>query len=92
MIYLLHCYSWSVILPSQTQSEEDDGERKEELRNSISNEPIYEWEGSQRESLGPIVYVTKVKIQHVPCQVKRKHLFSLFVIDVCFFFKTAGDA
>lgn len=86
MIYLLHCYSWSVILPSQTQSEEDDGERKEELRNSISNEPIYEWEGSQRESLGPIVYVTKVKIQHVPCQVKRKHLFSLFVIDVCFFF------
>lgn len=50
---------------------EQSTEGKEELRNSISKEPIYEWEGSQRESLGPITYVTKVRLQHLPCQVRQ---------------------
>ncbi|XP_048096558.1 LOW QUALITY PROTEIN: probable pleckstrin homology domain-containing family N member 1 [Alosa alosa] len=62
----------------KTQTEEDYGEGREELRNSISNEPIYEWEGSQRESLGPIVYVTKVKIQHLPCQDKSDRLLVMY--------------
>ncbi|XP_062397613.1 probable pleckstrin homology domain-containing family N member 1 isoform X2 [Sardina pilchardus] len=62
----------------KTQTEEEGGERREELRNSISNEPIYEWEGSQRESLGPIVYVTKVKIQHLPCQDKSDRLLVMY--------------
>lgn len=51
---------------------------KEELRNSISKEPIYEWEGSQRESLGPITYVTKVKLQHMPCQEQYDRLLVLY--------------
>lgn len=52
------------------QCSEETKVEKEELRNSISKEPIYEWEGSQRESLGTMTYVTKVRLQHVPCQVR----------------------
>lgn len=59
----------SILRPKVQYSEETKVE-KEELRNSISKEPIYEWEGSQRESLGPITYVTKVRLQHMPCQVR----------------------
>ncbi|XP_012681544.2 probable pleckstrin homology domain-containing family N member 1 [Clupea harengus] len=62
----------------KAQTTEDGGEGKEELRNSISNEPIYEWEGSQRESLGNIVYVTKVMIQHLPCQEKSERLLVMY--------------
>ncbi|TRY96612.1 hypothetical protein DNTS_024244 [Danionella cerebrum] len=51
---------------------------REELRNSISKEPIYEWEGSQRESLGPITYVTKVRLQHMPCQEQYDRLLVLY--------------
>ncbi|KAG7323582.1 hypothetical protein KOW79_013284 [Hemibagrus wyckioides] len=51
---------------------------KEELRNSISKEPIYEWEGSQRESLGPITYVTKVRLQHLPCQEQYDRLLVMY--------------
>lgn len=58
------------ILPPKVQCSEETTVGKEELRNSISKEPIYEWEGSQRESLGPITYATKVKLQHMPCQVR----------------------
>lgn len=50
-------------------NQDDAPEGREELRNSINREPIYEWEGSQRDSLGPITYVTKVRLQHLPCQV-----------------------
>ncbi|GAA6107276.1 probable pleckstrin homology domain-containing family N member 1 [Tachysurus ichikawai] len=51
---------------------------KEELRNSISKEPIYEWEGSQRESLGPITYVTKVRLQHLPCKEQYDRLLVMY--------------
>ncbi|XP_051517265.1 probable pleckstrin homology domain-containing family N member 1 [Myxocyprinus asiaticus] len=51
---------------------------KEELRNSISKELIYEWEGSQRESLGPITYVTKVRLQHMPCQEMYDRLLVMY--------------
>lgn len=50
-------------------NQEETLEGREELRNSINREPIYEWEGSQRDSLGAITYVTKVRLQHLPCQV-----------------------
>ncbi|CAB1336833.1 unnamed protein product [Coregonus sp. 'balchen'] len=53
-------------------------EGREELRNSISKEPIYEWEGSQRESLGPITYVTKVHLQHLPCQEQSDRLLVMY--------------
>ncbi|XP_053498633.1 probable pleckstrin homology domain-containing family N member 1 [Ictalurus furcatus] len=57
---------------------EQSTEGKEELRNSISKEPIYEWEGSQRESLGPITYVTKVRLQHLPCQEQYDRLLVMY--------------
>ncbi|XP_019906971.1 pleckstrin homology domain-containing family N member 1 isoform X2 [Esox lucius] len=57
---------------------EEGREGKDELRNSISKEPIYEWEGSQRESLGPIVYVTKVLLQHLPCQEQSDRLLVMY--------------
>ncbi|XP_041655608.1 probable pleckstrin homology domain-containing family N member 1 isoform X2 [Cheilinus undulatus] len=53
-------------------------EGREELRNSVNREPIYEWEGSQRDSLGPITYVTKVRLQHLPCQVQSERLLVMY--------------
>nr|XP_015823163.2 probable pleckstrin homology domain-containing family N member 1 [Nothobranchius furzeri] len=49
-----------------------------DLRKSINREPIYEWEGSQRDSLGPITYVTKVRLQHLPCQEKSDRLLVMY--------------
>ncbi|XP_017564755.1 probable pleckstrin homology domain-containing family N member 1 [Pygocentrus nattereri] len=57
---------------------EQSAQGKEELRNSISKEPIYEWEGSQRESLGPITYVTKARLQHLPCQEQYDRLLVMY--------------
>ncbi|XP_068604264.1 probable pleckstrin homology domain-containing family N member 1 [Brachionichthys hirsutus] len=51
---------------------------REELRNSINREPIYEWEGSQRDSLGTISYVTKARLQHLPCQEQSDRLLVLY--------------
>nr|XP_006642166.1 PREDICTED: pleckstrin homology domain-containing family N member 1 [Lepisosteus oculatus] len=56
----------------------DESNVREELRNSVKNEPIYEWEGSQRESLGPITYVTKAQLQHLPCQEQYERLLVLY--------------
>ncbi|XP_074538034.1 uncharacterized protein plekhn1 isoform X2 [Halichoeres trimaculatus] len=53
-------------------------EGREELRNSINREPIYEWEGSQRDSLGAITYVTKVLLQHLPCQEQSDRLLVMY--------------
>ncbi|XP_071369938.1 pleckstrin homology domain-containing family N member 1 isoform X1 [Centroberyx affinis] len=53
-------------------------ESREELRNSINREPIYEWEGSQRDSLGVITYVTKVRLQHLPCQEQSDRLLVMY--------------
>ncbi|KAA0707078.1 Pleckstrin -like proteiny domain-containing family N member 1 [Triplophysa tibetana] len=62
----------------KVQCSEETAVGKEELRNSISREPIYEWEGSQRESLGPITYVTKVRLQHMPCQEQYDRLLVMY--------------
>ncbi|KAI5095668.1 pleckstrin-like domain-containing family N member 1 [Silurus meridionalis] len=62
----------------KVQNTEQSTKGKEELRNSISKEPIYEWEGSQRESLGPISYVTKVRLQHLPCQEQYDRLLVMY--------------
>ncbi|CAJ1085394.1 pleckstrin homology domain-containing family N member 1 isoform X3 [Xyrichtys novacula] len=53
-------------------------EGREELRNSVNREPIYEWEGSQRDSLGAITYVTKVRLQHLPCQEQSDRLLVMY--------------
>ena len=62
----------STVYPWQLNNPDNDNpEGRDELRNSINREPIYEWEGSQRDSLGTITYVTKVRLQHLPCQVRH---------------------
>uniref|UniRef100_A0A3Q3G4T9 Pleckstrin homology domain containing, family N member 1 n=1 Tax=Labrus bergylta TaxID=56723 RepID=A0A3Q3G4T9_9LABR len=53
-------------------------EGREELRNSVNREHIYEWEGSQRDSLGTITYVTKVRLQHLPCQEQSDRLLVMY--------------
>ncbi|XP_029975722.1 pleckstrin homology domain-containing family N member 1 [Salarias fasciatus] len=53
-------------------------EGRDELRNSINREHIYEWEGSQRDSLGTITYVTKVRLQHLPCQEQSDRLLVMY--------------
>ncbi|XP_062871842.1 pleckstrin homology domain-containing family N member 1 [Trichomycterus rosablanca] len=62
----------------RVQNSEQSTKGKEELRNSISREPIYEWEGSQRDSLGPIHFVTKVRLQHLPCQEQYDRLLVMY--------------
>ncbi|KAJ8395198.1 hypothetical protein AAFF_G00036540 [Aldrovandia affinis] len=63
---------------TRIKSVQDNHTGRETLRNSVNSEPIYEWEGSQRESLGPITYVTKVLLQHVPCQEQFDRLLVLY--------------
>ncbi|KAG9353154.1 hypothetical protein JZ751_017730 [Albula glossodonta] len=63
---------------ARLKNTDDNIKGREELRNSVKNEPIYEWEGSQRESLGPITYVTKVRLQHLPCQEQYNRLLVLY--------------
>ncbi|XP_063741535.1 pleckstrin homology domain-containing family N member 1 isoform X2 [Eleginops maclovinus] len=57
---------------------QNEAKGREELRNSINREPIYEWEGSQRDSLGTIIYVTKVQLQHLPCQEQNDRLLVMY--------------
>ncbi|XP_077580138.1 uncharacterized protein plekhn1 [Stigmatopora nigra] len=64
------------------QNQEKTPAGKEELRNSINKEPIYEWEGSQRDSLGPISYVTKVRLQHLPCQQQSDRLLVMYTSTI----------
>ncbi|XP_066059054.1 pleckstrin homology domain-containing family N member 1 [Chamaea fasciata] len=57
-----------------TQSQGD----KEELRWSMQNLPVQEWRGTQRESLGEILCVSKVKLQHLPFQEQHDRLLVLY--------------
>ncbi|KAM6924760.1 LOW QUALITY PROTEIN: uncharacterized protein plekhn1 [Xenentodon cancila] len=61
-----------------TRMREKTCEGREDLRNSINRDPIYEWEGSQRDSLGRITYVTKVRLQHLPCQEQSDRLLVMY--------------
>lgn len=70
-VFVVDVLVWPLLKQDKTP------EGREELRNSINREPIYEWEGSQRDSLGPINYVTKVRLQHLPCQVQQHPLRSV---------------
>ncbi|KFR16419.1 Pleckstrin homology domain-containing family N member 1, partial [Opisthocomus hoazin] len=51
---------------------------KEELRWSVQNMPVQEWRGTQRESLGDVLYVSKVKLQHLPFQEQHDRLLVLY--------------
>ncbi|KAM8796405.1 pleckstrin homology domain-containing family N member 1 [Eudromia elegans] len=51
---------------------------KEELRWSVQNMPVEEWRGTQRESLGDVLCVSKVKLQHLPFQEQHERLLVLY--------------
>ncbi|XP_009989657.1 PREDICTED: pleckstrin homology domain-containing family N member 1, partial [Tauraco erythrolophus] len=51
---------------------------KEELRWSVQNMPVQEWRGTQRESLGNVLCVSKVKLQHLPFQEQHDRLLVLY--------------
>ncbi|XP_029013195.1 probable pleckstrin homology domain-containing family N member 1 [Betta splendens] len=68
----------AIVPETCTRVKHKSAEGKEELRNSINREPIYEWEGSQRDSLGSITYVTKVRLQHLPCQEQSDRLLVMY--------------
>ncbi|XP_053818786.1 pleckstrin homology domain-containing family N member 1 isoform X1 [Vidua chalybeata] len=51
---------------------------KEELRWSVQNLPVQDWRGTQRESLGEILCVSKVKLQHLPFQEQHDRLLVLY--------------
>ncbi|XP_067422896.1 pleckstrin homology domain-containing family N member 1 [Emydura macquarii macquarii] len=51
---------------------------KEELRWSVQNTPVKEWRGTQRESLGDVLCVSKVKLQHLPFPEQHDRLLILY--------------
>ncbi|KAM6045853.1 pleckstrin homology domain-containing family N member 1 isoform 2-T2 [Theristicus caerulescens] len=51
---------------------------KEELRWSVQNMPVQEWRGTQRESLGDVLCVSKVKLQHLPFEEQHDRLLVLY--------------
>ncbi|XP_063001525.1 pleckstrin homology domain-containing family N member 1 [Elgaria multicarinata webbii] len=51
---------------------------REQLRWSVQNAPVQEWRGTQRESLGDILCVSKVKLQHLPFQEQHDRLLILY--------------
>ncbi|XP_072773472.1 pleckstrin homology domain-containing family N member 1 isoform X2 [Taeniopygia guttata] len=51
---------------------------KEGLRWSLQNLPVQDWRGTQRESLGEILCVSKVKLQHLPFQEQHDRLLVLY--------------
>nr|XP_054504013.1 pleckstrin homology domain-containing family N member 1 [Agelaius phoeniceus] len=51
---------------------------KEELRWSVQNLPVQDWRGTQRESLGEILCLSKVKLQHLPFQEQHERLLVLY--------------
>ncbi|XP_029291901.1 pleckstrin homology domain-containing family N member 1 isoform X2 [Cottoperca gobio] len=63
---------------TRVKNQNETAKGREELRNSINREPIYEWEGSQRDSLGTITHVTKVRLQHLPCQEQSDRLLVMY--------------
>ncbi|XP_009870776.1 PREDICTED: pleckstrin homology domain-containing family N member 1, partial [Apaloderma vittatum] len=51
---------------------------KEELRWSVQNMPVQDWRGTHRESLGDVLCVSKVKLQHLPFQEQHDRLLVLY--------------
>ncbi|XP_072012013.1 pleckstrin homology domain-containing family N member 1 [Engystomops pustulosus] len=51
---------------------------KSELRRSVQNQPVQDWEGTQRESLGAITCISKVKLQTLPFQELNDRVLVLY--------------
>ncbi|XP_014741249.1 PREDICTED: pleckstrin homology domain-containing family N member 1 [Sturnus vulgaris] len=64
----------SLALPLLSQS----AGAKDELRWSVQNLPVQDWRGTQRESLGEVLCVSKVKLQHLPFQEQHDRLLVLY--------------
>ncbi|KAM3824325.1 LOW QUALITY PROTEIN: pleckstrin homology domain-containing family N member 1 [Vipera latastei] len=66
-------------LPQETQRVWTEGTLgKEQLRWSMQNAHVQEWKGTQRKSLGDILCVSKVKLQHLPFQEQHHRLLVLY--------------
>ncbi|XP_069805109.1 pleckstrin homology domain-containing family N member 1 [Dendropsophus ebraccatus] len=51
---------------------------KSELRKSVQSQPVQDWEGTQRESLGTIACISKVKLQTLPFQELNDRVLVLY--------------
>ncbi|XP_077106141.1 pleckstrin homology domain-containing family N member 1 [Ranitomeya variabilis] len=51
---------------------------KSELRKSVQSQPVQDWEGTQRESLGAISCISKVKLQTLPFQELNDRVLVLY--------------
>ncbi|XP_005986050.1 pleckstrin homology domain-containing family N member 1 isoform X2 [Latimeria chalumnae] len=66
-------------LTLQSKNNATDGQLKnDELRKSVQNQLIQEWKGTQRESLGSVIWVSKIKLQHLPFTVQHERLLVLY--------------
>ncbi|XP_065594058.1 pleckstrin homology domain-containing family N member 1 isoform X2 [Cyrtonyx montezumae] len=75
----IHLNGGSLGLPSVAQDDwKQSSVGKEELRWSVQNMPVQEWRGTQRESLGDVLCVSKVKLQHLPFQEQHERLLVLY--------------
>uniref|UniRef100_A0A7M4E4B6 Pleckstrin homology domain containing N1 n=1 Tax=Crocodylus porosus TaxID=8502 RepID=A0A7M4E4B6_CROPO len=75
----IHLNGGSLQLPFQSQNNWKYGPLgKEELRWSVQNMPVQEWRGTQRESLGDVLCVSKVRLQHLPFQEQHDRLLILY--------------
>ncbi|XP_042335257.1 LOW QUALITY PROTEIN: pleckstrin homology domain-containing family N member 1 [Sceloporus undulatus] len=75
----IHLNGGNLDLPFLTQNEWKQGSAgREQLRWSVQNAPVQEWRGTQRESLGDILCVSKVQLQHLPFQEAHDRLLILY--------------
>ncbi|XP_072210700.1 pleckstrin homology domain-containing family N member 1 [Excalfactoria chinensis] len=75
----IHLNGGSLSLPFIAQDDwKQSSVGKEELRWSVQNMPVQEWRGTQRESLGDVLCVSKVKLQHLPFQEQHERLLVLY--------------
>ncbi|XP_019349589.1 pleckstrin homology domain-containing family N member 1 [Alligator mississippiensis] len=75
----IHLNGGSLQLPFQSQNNwKDSTLGKEELLWSVQNKPVREWRGTQRESLGDVLCVSKVRLQHLPFQEQHDRLLILY--------------
>ncbi|XP_054857001.1 pleckstrin homology domain-containing family N member 1 [Eublepharis macularius] len=75
----IHLNGGNLALPFLAQNDwKQSSIGREQLRWSVQNAPVREWRGTQRESLGDILCVSKVKLQHLPCQEQHDRLLILY--------------
>ncbi|XP_033012169.1 pleckstrin homology domain-containing family N member 1 isoform X1 [Lacerta agilis] len=75
----IHLNGGSFDMPFLAQNEwKQSSIGREQLRWSVQNAAVQEWRGTQRESLGDILCVSKVKLQHLPFQEQHDRLLILY--------------